>query len=322
MKTNAVALKPEMNIQYMGWPNCIRLYNSEVEVVVATDIGLRILRFGYIGKQNIFYLSPDEKGKIGGDQWRIYGGHRLWHAPEAIPRSYSPDNAPVSYSSDSQTLKITQPEEPGTGIIKEIEISLSPDKNQLKVVHRLINQNLWPVKLSAWALSVMGEGGEAVIPQEPFGEGDDFLLPVRSMALWSYTNMNDPRWIWGKRFIRARQDPRLKSEQKIGVLNKQGWVAYNLGEDMLIKFFAFDPDAEYPDFQSNQEIYINEKFLEVETLGPYQQMEPGGRTEHVEYWFLTKGKLGETEESIVENVLPMVSVFRESLIKSGLRFSC
>jgi hypothetical protein len=297
----------------MGWPNCIRLYNAEVEVVVATDIGLRILRFGYIGGQNIFYLSLDEKGMAGGDQWRIYGGHRLWHAPEAIPRSYSPDNASVTYTFDTQTLKITQAKETSTGIVKEMEISLSPDINQLTVLHRLVNQNLWPVKLAAWALSALGPGGKAIIPQEPYREGDDYLLPTRSLALWSYTKMNDPRWVWGNRFIQAKQDPSLHSEQKIGVLNKQGWVAYCLGEDILIKCFAFDPDAEYPDFQSNQEIYINEKFLEIETLGPYKPIEPGGKTEHTEYWFLAKAKVNETEESIEQNILPLVSAFREKL---------
>ena len=78
----------------MGWPHCLRLSNAEVELIIATDIGIRILHFGFIGGKNIFYLSPEDLGKTGGDHWRIYGGHRLWHAPEAIPRTYSPDNEP------------------------------------------------------------------------------------------------------------------------------------------------------------------------------------------------------------------------------------
>ena len=31
-----------------------------------------------------------EKGKTGGSEWHIYGGHRLWHAPEVMPRTYYP----------------------------------------------------------------------------------------------------------------------------------------------------------------------------------------------------------------------------------------
>ena len=306
-------MKPEENISYMGWPNCIRLSNSEVEVIIASDIGLRILRFGFIGGKNIFYLSPEDIGKQGGDDWRIFGGHRLWHSPEAVPRSYVPDNNPVTYRYDQQTLKITQPIEKTTGIVKEMEISLSPDSNQLTVLHRLINQNLWEVKLAAWALSALASGGKAIIPQEPYGEGNEYLLPARSLTLWSYTTMNDPRWTWGNKYIQARSDPSSLSEQKIGIMNKQGWTAYCLEEDVLIKVFEFDPASEYPDFGSNNETYINGKFLEMETLGPLVNIPPQGETEHVEYWMLNKGKIRDSEKSIDEELLPKVSSFQNHL---------
>jgi hypothetical protein len=306
-------MKLEENINYMGWPNCLRLSNSAVDVVIATDIGLRILRFGFIDGQNIFYLSSEDKGKQGGNDWRIFGGHRLWHAPEAQPRTYAPDNNPIRYQYDKQTLKITQSIEKTTGIVKEMEISLSPDSNQLTILHRLINQNLWEVKLSAWALSALAPGGRVIIPQEPFGEGDEYLLPARSLALWSYTTMNDPRWVWGNKYIQARQDSSLSSEQKIGVMNKQGWTAYCLEEDVLIKVFEFNQAAEYPDFGSNNETYINGKFLEMETLGQLVNIPPQGKTESVEYWMLTKGKIGDSEKSIDHDLIPKVSSFQKHL---------
>jgi hypothetical protein len=308
-------IKLEKNISYQGWPNCLRLSNSEMELIIATDIGLRILHVGFIGEENIFYLSADDMGKQGGSQWRIYGGHRLWHAPENIPRSYSPDNDPITYHFDGQTLIITQAVETGTGIVKEMEIGLSPDKNQVKIIHRLINQNPWTIQLSAWALSVLRPGGRAVIPQEPYGVGDDFLLPARSLALWSYTTMNDPRWIWGNKFIQAKQDPSLDSEQKIGVMNKQGWTAYCTEGEQLIKIFEFNPASEYPDFGSNNETYINGKFLESETLGPLADVPTQGKTEHIEYWLLSKGKVDESEQSIEQTILPEVAAFQAVLCR-------
>src|SRR5450432_932447 len=307
LNNNKTSVKFEEQISYMGWPNCIRLSNSEVELIVATDIGIRILHFGFIGGKNIFYLSPEDLGKQGGDQWRIYGGHRLWHAPEAVPRTYSPDNDPISYSYDSQTLKLSQPEEIDTGISKEMEISLSPDKNEVKVLHRLINHNHWSVRLSAWAISALAPGGTAIIPQEPYGEGNEYLLPARSMALWSYTRMNDSRWIWGNKLIQAKQDPVCHSEQKIGVLNKQGWASYCKKDEFLIKVFDFDPSKEYPDFNSNNEIYINGNFLELETLGPYLDIPSLDKTEHTEYWLLSKGCTGDSTESIEQIILPHVT---------------
>ncbi|MCJ7665262.1 MAG: DUF4380 domain-containing protein, partial [Actinobacteria bacterium] len=83
------------NYKFGGWENCLRLENDEIELVATTDVGPRIIRLGFKGGQNLFKEFGDQLGKTGGDQWRIYGGHRLWHAPEAVPRTYFPDNKPV-----------------------------------------------------------------------------------------------------------------------------------------------------------------------------------------------------------------------------------
>ena len=296
-------------IDFGGWPNCIRLFNNEIELVVTTDIGPRIVKFGFINQQNFFYLVPEHQGKTGGKDWRIYGGHRLWLAPEEIPRSYNPDNEGVEFSVSENGVKLIQAKEAISGIVKEMEIALSPRKNEVTVIHRLINQNPQDVKVSAWSLSVLAQGGRAIIPQEPYGEGDDYLLPARPMALWQFTKMNDPRWIWGAKYIQAKQDPSASSEQKIGVLNKQGWTAYCLNGDVLIKKFGFSPDAVYPDFGCNNETYINGHFLEIETLGPLTTLPPGSAVEHTEHWLLAKALTNESEESIDANLLSLVKSF-------------
>src|SRR5258706_2877321 len=296
-------------IHFGGWPNCIRLFNDEIELVVATDIGPRIVKFGFIDQQNFFYLVPEHAGKNGGGEWRIYGGHRLWLAPEDMPRSYSPDNEKVEFVIDDNRIKLMQARETITGMVKEMEIILSHHKNEVTVLHRLINRNLFDVELATWSLSVLAQGGRAIVPQEPYGEGDDFLLPARPMALWQFTKMNDPRWVWGATYIQAKQDPSVISEQKIGVLNKQGWTAYYLNGDVLIKKFDFKPDAVYPDFGCNNETYINGHFLEIETLGPLAKLPPGGALEHTEHWLLAKAAASESEESIDANILPLVHAF-------------
>ncbi|MEO6870428.1 MAG: hypothetical protein ABI168_12325 [Ginsengibacter sp.] len=297
-------------INYGGWPNCIRLCNDEIELIVTTDIGPRIIRFGFIGKQNLFYQSAEDGGKIGGNDWRIYGGHRLWLAPEAIPLSYHPDNNPVISKYEGGTLTLTQPKETTSGMVKEMEITLSPDKTEVTVLHRLINQNLSEVELSPWAISAMASCGRAIIPQEPYGVGNDYLLPARPLSLWHYTKMNDRRWIWGNKYIQAIQDPANTSEQKIGLLNKQGWIAYYLNGELLIKKFDYNTDTIYPDFCSNNEIYINGNLLEIETLGPLKKIPSGGAVFHTEHWLLTKATAGESEESIDVNILPIVNTFQ------------
>jgi len=258
-------------------------------------------------------LDTAQAGKTGGDGWRIYGGHRLWHAPEAIPRSYCPDNDPVEYSWEREILTLTQAKEKPTGIVKQLEIRLSASDNRLTILHRLINQNIWDVDLSVWAISALAPGGRAVIPQEPFGEGEAYLLPIRSMAIWAYTDMNDSRWIWGNKYIQAKQNPLQASEQKIGVNNKQGWSAYCLHGDILIKQFDVCPGLAYPDLGSNNEIYINGNFLEIESLGPLVRIPPKGIIQHKEDWILTKGIIDDTDVSIDEVILPQVISFRHQI---------
>ena len=101
------------------------------------------------------------------------------------------------------------------------------------------------------------------------------------------------------------QDPSLKAEQKIGILNKQGWAAYCLDDDVLVKRFGFDPEARYEDYGSNNEVYTDGELLEVETLGPVTCLSPGQRVEHTENWMITKlpGLYQDTDESVVERLL-------------------
>ncbi|MHC4890831.1 MAG: hypothetical protein ACYTEO_15355, partial [Planctomycetota bacterium] len=195
-------VKPERNLKmekvaYGGWRNCIKLSNGQIELIATTDVGPRIMRFGFIGGQNLFTEYKDQTGKTGGDSWRIYGGHRLWHAPEHAVRTYSLDNSAIKHSWDGKTLKLTQDVEADTGIVKEIEITLDSKTNNVKVLHRLINTNMWDIEASPWAMSVMAQGGRLILPQEPFGAHPEFLLPARPLVLWRYADMKDPRWIWG-----------------------------------------------------------------------------------------------------------------------------
>jgi hypothetical protein len=298
-------------INYGGWPDCVRLSNNEIELILTTRIGPRIIHFGFTGEQNVLYVSPEDSGKTGGSDWRIYGGHRLWIAPEAIPLSYHPDNIPVQYSFSNGSLTVTTSKESTSGIRKEMQITLSALSNEVTVVHRLKNENHFNIQLSVWAISALTAGSCAVVPQEPYGEGNDYLLPARPLALWQYTKMNDPRWVWGEKYILAKQDVTLSSEQKIGVLNKQGWAACYIDKTVLIKQFDYTKNAIYPDYGCNNEVYINRDFLEIETLGPLITLRPNESAEHIEHWFIHKLENIPTEDSIDRDIIPLVNAGRK-----------
>jgi len=293
---------------YRGWGNCHQLSNGVVDLIVTTDVGPRIIRFGFMGDDNEFKEYADDVGRTGGDEWRLYGGHRLWHAPEARPRTYFPDNAPVRLEDLGRVTRVIQPVEPTTGIQKEIDIQLPPGEAQVTVTHRLRNCSLWPVKLAPWALSVMAPGGRAIIPLPPRGSHEDQLLPTNTLTLWAYTNMSDPRWTWGGRYILLRQDPDCAGPQKIGAMVPDGWAAYARNGHLFLKKFHFVAGATYPDFGCSVETFTNADMLELETLGPMTRLPPGGEIEHVEHWFLFKDvPVVTSDDEVDQHVVPRVT---------------
>jgi hypothetical protein len=273
-------------VQYGGWQNCYRLANDDIELIVTGDVGPRIIRFGFIGQENLLKEYPQFMGKTGGDEWRIYGGHRLWHAPEENPRTYLPDNSPIEVTEYQGGMRIVQPLEAASGIQKEIDIYLSPDKAHAQITNRLINAGVWPIQLAVWALTVTAAGGKMIIPLPPRGSHEGNLQPTSTLALWAYTDMADPRWTWGTKYIMLRQDVNAHHSQKIGMPVSDGWVGFVRNNTLFIKQFDYIPGAEYPDLGSNVEAYTDRDMLEVETLGPLVTLAPGASVEHTEQWHL------------------------------------
>lgn len=284
-------------ITYGGWPHCVRLSNGKVELVATTDVGPRVIRLAIVGGRNLFKELPGQIGQTGGNEWRAYGGHRLWHAPEAMPRSYAPDNERVAVVWDGTTLKLTAPVEPLTGLQKEMGITLR-ESGEILVNHRLINHGQWEVETAPWGLSVCDGPGRAIIPQEPYVAHAKKLLPARTMTLWGYTDMQDSRFSFGTKFVQVRIDPERKFSQKIGFMDTPGWAAFCGPEAVFLKRFAWQPQATYADFGCNLEVFTSGGMLELESLGPLTKLAPGAAVDHLEKWYVFPEKLGEDESAL------------------------
>lgn len=271
-------------IKYKGWMNCHRISNGLVELVITADVGPRIMFYGFCGKDNEFCEVPDHLGKTGSDEWRLYGGHRLWHSPEEKFRTYWPDNEPVVIEYLENGVRTIQPPELTTGIQKEMTVELDPHTSLVTVTHFLVNCGVWDVELAAWALTAMATGGVEIVPQTIDDTG---LLPNRMLSLWPYTMLNDPRVTWGKEFILLRQDPSIVAPFKFGLSNTRGWAAYSNRNRLFVKRFSHFSGAPYPDYGgSNYETYTTDFMLEMESLSPLVLLQPGDVVEHVEVWTL------------------------------------
>lgn len=286
----------------LSLPNCLKLTNGHVDVVVTADIGPRVIHYGLCNGVNMFSELGGSLAKP--DEWQAWGGHRLWIAPEGQPRSYGPDNRPIDVRADgARGIRLTQPVEAGTGVEKEMVVTLDADGPGVTVLHRLTNRGRSPFELAPWALTIMRPGGTAIVPQEPFRRHQDALLPARAMAVWHYTDLSDPRFRIGPKFIRLSTDESKNWPQKVGVMNKAGWAAYIRERTLFLKRMAWQDGAAYPDFGCSTEVFTEGTFLEVETLGPLTTLEPGRSAEHTERWWLFDDVQVGTSESDIETAL-------------------
>lgn len=306
--TNVMATVKVQKAEYKGWPNCYRVSNGEIELIVTGDVGPRVIRFGFVGGQNLFKEFPEQLGHSGEEKFQLRGGDRVWKAPEDPVATWAPDNVPVSIRLTASGLVATEPVEPLTNLQKEIEISMAKSGTGVTVYHRITNHSLFPLEFAPWALTMMAQGGTAVSGFPPRGKHPANLEATNPLVMWAYTNLADSRWKFTRKYLMLRQDPKNSEAQKLGMFNPDTWAAYVLNNEVFVKRTTSDRTKTYPDFGCSFETFTNNDFLEIETLGPMTQLAPGQTVEHVEHWGLyRKVMLSEWNDEELDRVLlPLV----------------
>jgi hypothetical protein len=295
-------------VEYKGWRNCYRISNGEVELIATSDVGPRVIRFGFVGGQNVFKEFTEQLGKSGEDKFQLRGGDRVWKAPEDPVATWAPDNVAVEISATGNGLIARAPVEPLTHLRKEIEIRMAERGTDVTVVHRVSNESLFPLEYSAWALTMMAPGGVAISGFPPRGKHPANLEATNPLVMWAYTNLADKRWTFTKKYLALRQDPNNSNAQKLGMFNPHTWGAYVLNGEVFIKQAAGDAHASYPDFGCSFETFTNNEFLEMETLSPLKKVAPGETVEQTEHWSLHKNvRLKElTDAAIDAEISPLL----------------
>ena len=179
-------------IDYQGWPNSYRVSNGAVDLVITGDIGPRIMRYGFVGGQNLFKEFPEGLGRSGEPTWQLRGGHRIWVAPEDPYLTYAPDNGPVEVAVNGDVIEATQPVEPTTGLVKQLVVKMAPNGTGVKILHRIRNQGRWTVEIAPWAVTMLAPGGVGITGFPPRGTHPEVLNPTHPLVMWAFTDLADP----------------------------------------------------------------------------------------------------------------------------------
>jgi hypothetical protein len=156
------------------------------------------------------------------------------------------------------------------------------------VKHVLRNDGLWPVELAPWAITQLALGGVAVLPQTIGPIDAAGLLPNRHIVLWPFTQLGDRRLELHDDFCLVHGRAQLPP-CKIGYMNRRGWVGYLHHDVFFVKRFYPQVAQPHPDFGCNAEVYVNNLFLELETIGSLRCLAPGQSVSHIEQWEIFTG---------------------------------
>ena len=278
---------------------CIPLENGKLRLEIAQSIGPRILSLNLDGGPNLLAELPDFVTlRPDGKAYAFYGGHRLWLSPEDAILSYGLEDEPVEIIPIENGLKITKPTEVDTGIEKAIQVVLPEQSPKVIITHQLKNCGATPVECAPWAITQFRTGGIAILPMN---DADTGFLPNRNLVLWPYTDLGNRNIQLGRQYLMV--NAAMESPFKIGFANPLGWLAYWLEGTLFVKSAGYEPKATYPDYGSSSECYCNAQFLELETLGPLQEIQPGASIQHIEIWQLFHVPARPENESAVQQLV-------------------
>ncbi len=284
MESDKKHIKNNMRRKEFFGLDSVKLSTGKIDLLVSKSVGPRILSLRYKGKINLFAELPNDYLEYPGDgNFYFYGGHRLWVAPEDPSVTYIPDNQPIRIRESSGFVELIQEINQTTGIQKTIRIRFTDYDDVVVIDHLIHNKGDLPFRCAIWAITQFKLGGVAILPQQTKRIDGNTLLPDRSIVLWPYTDINDPRIRWGNQFIFVDPEP-VDQALKIGMLNTQKWMAYFYHNLLFIKYAENYKSEQLVDQGATSECYCNSKFIELETLGSLKQLEPGKTIQHREVW--------------------------------------
>lgn len=261
--------------------DCIRLEGDGSTLFVTTSVGPRVLGL-VAGEGNVFAALPDDAlDGPGGLRFRLLGGHRLWVAPEVPELTYQPDERPCAVAQVEGGVRVEAPPD-AAGVVKSMEVREA--SGGWIVDHAVRNGSSRTILLAPWAITQLRLGGEVELPIGSPGTGP---RADRAVVLWPYTDLADPRVRFETGMVRIEARAGGPT-QKLGAAPGEGWLRYRLGGEVFEKRTDVDPAAEYPDRGAASQVFLCDRFVELETLGPLGRVEPDGWVTHRERWTLVR----------------------------------
>lgn len=270
--------------------------NKSLKIEYLTEGALRLNSLKLQGSStNLLGAVPEIILPLGDSGYPILGGHRMWASPENPGWSFAAEaDIPLEVETSSSHVRIMQQQPEAAGLRKSLTVTLEGDLPRLTIRHEMTNESKMPVAAAPWALTILPVGGTILLPLPKGGPKPGFQ-PQHNLAFWNYTTIGNLDMQYLEDCILLPTEGRTEPT-KLGIYLQEGWCGY-YNQSVFFKKLAppSSPSSAYPDFGCSCEVYLANNFLELETLGPLQEIPPAGAAVHDETWELVQDLTADSD---------------------------
>jgi enterochelin esterase-like enzyme len=184
-----------------------------------------------------------------------------------------------------RSAKLTSQYDPESGARLIREFQLHETTSQLRCTQTIINESKKPVSLCHWSRTFAVGGGIAVVPRSPRGRfPNGYAMYGTGNAIM--IKPEDPNIHVSDDAVVVSAAPQFP---KLGFDSHAGWLAYVAPTNqMFVKRFRTYPDRAYNEFAAlTISVWYPEKdMVELEPIGPAEDLKPGERASFSEEWWL------------------------------------
>ena len=326
-------------VSYYGYDDCIELLNEHARVLITPHGGCRVLLYQRTGGPNAIHLDEPRAERDGlwesgddaggedaagwtwtedkastGDPFGPTGG-RFDVGPEfqaSGPDMRQGNHRALFFGSWSQTtgsplrVELTSAVCASTGLQLVRAFELEEAGADLTITQTMRNAgDAASLRVNHWGRTFVPGGGIAFVPLP----ADNYSRFPNKYVLYDFAppetilfQPNDPNIAVRAGMVEIAAHDR-RAHEKIGFDSDAGWLGY-LSKDgqLLVKRFAVHPERPYGEMAGLTccVFYYRDRLVELEPIGPLENLAPGEEASFVEHWSLLPFPFPQGANEIVD----------------------
>jgi hypothetical protein len=285
-------------VAYHGWKDCYRLASAALEVMVVPAIG-RIMQIRRTGDTaGVLWENRVLDGQLAqphSGTWANFGGDKCWPSPQSdwprvMGHDWPPpaafDASPLEASVTDSGVMLKGPVDAAWGVraVRYVELDSSQPVMRVRTEFRKVQGKA--IRVGVWTIAQFNDPACVAIE-----------LPTESRFAGGYTHLSkpDPEGL----AVNGRVLTFVRHARKFVKIGSDAAEVVWVGPSSVVRMESGFIAGEYPDGGCRVEVYTNpgeQKYVELETLGPLVNLEAGQMIEHTTTYTVTARTVADARD--------------------------